>query len=121
MLGIIVQWLSQSVLLENLDLLNDRLELGRVLPLLMPVSTNSFLRSSSNGLQHELGRVGISGNLGTVSLEVLNEDRTVFTDVAKVDGLATTLNGQQVSEVEEEGGRCKVQGARCRVRVQNGW
>lgn len=106
MFRILFFWLSQRGRLKPGNFLLDLGELWRVDPLLVPITPDSLARTGSDGLEHELSWVDIAWNLGTVALEIVNEDMRVFTNVTEVDGLATTLEKQEtVERLEQKGVR----------------
>lgn len=63
-------------------------ELRRVPPLLSPVSSShSLRRTSTDSLEHELGRVGVVRARSSVPLEVGGQNVRVLSNVTEVNGL----------------------------------
>jgi hypothetical protein len=88
----------------------DFLKLRRVPPLLSPVSsTHSLSGSSTNGLKHELGGVGVGRAGRSVPLQVL------FPDVSEVDALSPSLEEEESVEILEEKGVGLMDGAEDRL------
>ena len=94
--------LSQRGSLKPDNLLLDFGEFGRVNPLLVPITADSFTRTGSDSLEHELGRIDISRDLGTVPLQIVNENLRVFSDITKVDSLSSSLEQEQAVERLEQ-------------------
>lgn len=94
----------------------DLLKLRRVPPLLSPISsTHSLSGTSTDGLEHELGRVGVGRAGRSVSLQILGQDVRVLSDVSEVDALSPSLEKKESVEVLEEEGVGLMDGAEDRL------
>jgi len=101
-LSIIMIGFSLSLSLECGNLFLSPGEFLGVDPFLVPITaTHSLSGSSSNSFQHEFSRVGAGWDRGTVSLEIVDEDVRVFTDITKVDTLTSSLEEQKSVKVLE--------------------
>lgn len=97
---------------DRLRIVSETLELGldlgvfvAVAPSLVPVNVSLGTRSSTNHLQHPLGRICL-GRAGEAALrlEVVGHGRRVLADIAKVHGLATLGKEEQAVEALEQHG-----------------
>lgn len=87
--GFLLNGLRQRFRLQFLDFAFDLGKLRRIPPFLSPVTTNTLAGTSSNSFEHELGRVGVMWNLGAISLEVVNQDLGIRSNITEVNAFTT--------------------------------
>lgn len=86
------------------NVLLDLFEFLRLFPNVGPIPVaNAGSLTSTNGIQHPLGRVQVRRAVGATASKVVDEGRGVLANVTKVDTLAATLEEKQAVELLEEG------------------
>lgn len=105
---LLLDWLgrtnsSHALFLDLTNVALDLSEFLRISPYISPIAvTNARSGTSTDGIEHPLGRVGIRRAVSTVAMEVVKENMGVFADVTEVNTLATPLEKEQSVEVFEK-------------------
>ena len=81
---------------DILNFLLHFLKLGRLYPNVFPVpAADSWRNTSSNCLEHILGRIYVGRAISVVACEILAKFYGVATNVTKVNRFSTTLQEQE--------------------------
>jgi hypothetical protein len=98
---------------DALDLIEHFLVLFRVLPFLIPVDAGPVLalHRLRGSFQDELGNVFIGWALDSTVCEITNDVLTVVADWAKVESVASRIEGKDHVELLNEDGRRLVNSA----------
>lgn len=87
--GLLLNGLPQRFGFQLLDFAFHLRKLRRVPPFLSPVTANTLAGTGSDSFEHEFSRIGVMWNLGTVSLEVVNQDLGVRSNITEVNAFTT--------------------------------